>query len=29
VAVKGKNFWVTKGDLLRAREWALSGFDSA
>jgi nitronate monooxygenase len=27
--VKGKNFWVTRGDLLRAREWALSGFDSA
>jgi nitronate monooxygenase len=27
--VKGKNFWVTKGDLLRAREWARSGFDSA
>ena len=29
VGVKGKNFWVTRGDLLRAREWALSGFDSA
>ena len=29
VGVKGKNFWVTKGDLLRARAWALSGFESA
>ncbi|MEZ5655923.1 MAG: nitronate monooxygenase [Sphingobium sp.] len=29
VGVKGKNFWVTRGDLLRAREWAGLGFDSA
>ncbi len=29
VGVKGKNFWVTKGDLLRAREWAGFGFDNA
>ncbi len=29
VGVKGKNFWVTKGDLLRAREWAGLGFESA
>lgn len=29
VGVKGKNFWVTRGDLMRAREWAGLGFDSA
>jgi NAD(P)H-dependent flavin oxidoreductase YrpB (nitropropane dioxygenase family) len=29
VGVKGKNFWVTKGDLLRAREWAALGFEAA
>ena len=29
VGVKGKNFWVTRGDLLRAREWAGLGFDNA
>ncbi|MGD9812421.1 MAG: NAD(P)H-dependent flavin oxidoreductase [Sphingobium sp.] len=29
VGVKGKNFWVTRGDLLRAREWSGLGFDSA
>jgi len=29
VGVKGKNFWVTKGDLLRAREWTGLGFESA
>ncbi|MDQ1156993.1 nitronate monooxygenase [Sphingomonas sp. SORGH_AS 950] len=29
VGVKGKNFWVTKGDLLRAREWFGSGFTMA
>src|SRR3546814_8756059 len=27
--VKGKNFWVTRGDLLRAREWVGQGFTSA
>ena len=27
--VKGKNFWVTVGDLLRAREWVGQGFTSA
>ena len=29
VGVKGKNFWVTRGDLLRAREWAGQGFEHA
>lgn len=29
VGVKGKNFWVTKGDLLRAREWFGAGFTIA
>ena len=29
VGVKGKNFWVTKGDLLRAREWFGAGFTMA
>lgn len=29
VAVKGKNFWVTRGDLLRAREWYGLGYTSA
>tara|TARA_R110000782_G_scaffold78276_4_gene155110 strand:+ start:48960 stop:50366 length:1407 start_codon:yes stop_codon:yes gene_type:complete len=29
VGVKGKNFWVTRGDLLRAREWTALGFDNA
>ncbi|SFR82382.1 NAD(P)H-dependent flavin oxidoreductase [Sphingomonas jatrophae] len=29
VGVKGKNFWVTKGDLMRAREWFGLGFTSA
>ncbi len=29
VGVKGKNFWVTKADLLRAREWFGQGFTSA
>lgn len=29
VGVKGKNFWVTPGDLLRAREWAEAGYDCA
>ena len=29
VGVKGKNFWVTRGDLLRAREWFGQGFTSA
>ena len=29
VGVKGKNFWVTKGDLLRAREWFGEGFTMA
>ena len=27
--VKGKNFWVTRGDLLRAREWEALGYDTA
>jgi hypothetical protein len=27
--VKGKNFWVTRGDLLRAREWYGLGYTSA
>ena len=26
VGVKGKNFWVTRGDLMRAREWFGQGF---
>ncbi|MFM2099741.1 MAG: hypothetical protein RLZZ366_1280 [Pseudomonadota bacterium] len=29
VGVKGKHFWVTKGDLLRAREWFGQGFTDA
>lgn len=29
VGVKGKNFWVTPGDLLRAREWDAQGYISA
>ena len=29
VAVKGKSFWVTRGDLLRAREWYGLGFTNA
>ncbi len=29
VGVKGRNFWVTAGDLLRAREWVLQGYTSA
>jgi NAD(P)H-dependent flavin oxidoreductase YrpB (nitropropane dioxygenase family) len=29
VGVKGKNFWVTRNDLLRAREWYGLGFTSA
>jgi nitronate monooxygenase len=29
VGVKGKSFWVTRGDLLRAREWHGLGFTSA
>jgi NAD(P)H-dependent flavin oxidoreductase YrpB (nitropropane dioxygenase family) len=29
VGVKGKNFWVTRGDLLRAREWDGLGFITA
>jgi nitronate monooxygenase len=29
VGVKGKNFWVTRGDLMRAREWVGLGFTSA
>ena len=29
VGVKGMNFWVTKGDLLRAREWFGHGFTMA
>ena len=29
VGVKGKNFWVTKGDLWRAREWHGNGFTEA
>ncbi|MBR0551345.1 NAD(P)H-dependent flavin oxidoreductase [Stakelama marina] len=27
--VKGKNFWVTKGDLLRARQWVGEGYTEA
>jgi NAD(P)H-dependent flavin oxidoreductase YrpB (nitropropane dioxygenase family) len=29
VGVKGKNFWVTRNDLLRAREWFGAGFTDA
>jgi NAD(P)H-dependent flavin oxidoreductase YrpB (nitropropane dioxygenase family) len=29
VGVKGKNFWVTRNDLLRAREWYGAGFTMA
>ena len=29
VGVKGKNFWVTKGDLMRAREWYGLGYTDA
>nr|WP_199860329.1 nitronate monooxygenase [Sphingomonas sp. CFBP 8760] len=29
VGVKGKNFWVTQADLLRAREWFGAGFTDA
>ncbi|QHL91888.1 nitronate monooxygenase [Sphingomonas changnyeongensis] len=29
VGVRGKNFWVTRGDLLRAREWHGLGFTDA
>ena len=29
VGVKGKSFWVTRADLLRAREWDMLGFTSA
>jgi hypothetical protein len=29
VGVKGKNFWVTQGDLMRAREWYGLGFTDA
>ena len=29
VGVKGRNFWVTQGDLLRARAWFGQGFTSA
>jgi NAD(P)H-dependent flavin oxidoreductase YrpB (nitropropane dioxygenase family) len=29
VGVKGRNFWVTRGDLLRAREWYGLGFTEA
>ncbi len=29
VGVKGKNFWVTLGDLLRARQWYGAGFTDA
>src|SRR5436305_1752391 len=29
VGVKGKNFWVTRNDLLRARQWFGHGFTSA
>jgi NAD(P)H-dependent flavin oxidoreductase YrpB (nitropropane dioxygenase family) len=27
--VRGKNFWVTRGDLMRAREWVGQGFANA
>jgi nitronate monooxygenase len=29
VGVKGRNFWVTKGDLMRAREWYGLGYTDA
>ncbi len=29
VGVKGKNFWVTRGDLMRAREWYGLGYTDA
>ncbi|MCP6423138.1 hypothetical protein NL463_27920, partial [Klebsiella pneumoniae] len=29
LGVKGKNFWVTLGDLNRAREWVGQGFTAA
>ncbi|MFZ5794843.1 MAG: nitronate monooxygenase, partial [Pseudomonadota bacterium] len=29
VGVKGKNFWVTRNDLLRARQWFGDGFTDA
>ena len=29
VGVKGKNFWVTRGDLMRAREWFGAGYADA
>ena len=29
VGVKGRNFWVTRGDLLRAREWFGQGYTAA
>ena len=29
VGVRGKNFWVTKGDLIRARAWFGAGFTDA
>ena len=29
VGVKGKNFWVTRNDLLRARQWFGAGFTDA
>ena len=29
VGVKGKSYWVTRNDLLRAREWDMLGFTSA
>lgn len=29
VGVKGKNFWVTPGDLMRAREWDAQGYTTA
>ncbi|MBA2918381.1 nitronate monooxygenase [Sphingomonas sp. MAH-20] len=29
VGVKGRNFWVTRGDLMRAREWYGLGFTDA
>jgi NAD(P)H-dependent flavin oxidoreductase YrpB (nitropropane dioxygenase family) len=29
VGVKGRNFWVTQGDLVRAREWVAQGYASA
>ena len=29
VGVKGKNFWVMRGDLMRAREWTGQGFEHA